>query len=749
MRFKSISLYFLIIFLSVTPVVMAEKAKEQRMDLNDVLKAGNLKSWHGWLMKNKPIIEEQNYSNLLTSKPVHLVVVPMEPDIALTIQNMLADRPKQKSDLVASENILLITYTIKYGEPLWWSPFGAFYFGRPNNPPDEFGLEMTLKAYLLNTSTKSLVSYPALSFTGNTSNRDTKLNELFDKIKSEAGKGRILKKARDLVIRVGRAIDGKEKGVDENIRRKIAMLEIKAFDAKLRQRGAEVLVDIIKIDEIENLLNLLDDEDRDVRSAVMKELNEKLQSSGINEEVRSLLVAVFKKALLDNSSYVREQATVGLGKIRLAEGLEPLRVAAKDEVISVRKAAAKSLGQIGNKKAVESLILLLDDKNSGVGKAASISLDRLGWEPPDMTMRLKYFFASDDKTDDLIALGEPAVTFLIEMLQSRDTGRIKKAAEVLGKMEDQRAVNPLLIVLASTDAKLQIAAAEALGKIGNPIAVIPLIASLKERNDSIRIAAINALAEIKDTRAAEPISQLLEAKNKEVRKVAYRALKRLNWQTDNINKKISAMFVAGDVDGIVKIGNSAVRPLIIMLADESEETRVKVIQILGLLGTDASSAIIPITASLQSKNEKEVIAAASALANIGEDTASRAIQNALESHKKTDKASLWLRYALAQLGGQREEHLRFFIDVLSSELGDTAVELISRLDLSSEEIQIFYNYLKDPDTIIRKRTTLILANVGGTTVVDKLWERLTEEDNEEIRKAIRQAIKKASKKDGK
>ena len=92
---------------------------------------------------------------------------------------------------------------------------------------------------------------------------------------------------------------------------------------------------------------------------------------------------------------------------------------------------------------------------------------------------------------------------------------------------------------------------------------------------------------------------------------------------------------------------------------------------------------------------------------------------------------------------QRENHFSCLIDALSSENGDTAVEVISQMDLERGEVEIISQFLRNPDPNTRKRTAVILANAGDSTVLDRLWERLTEEDNAEVRKAIREAIRKA------
>jgi HEAT repeat protein len=112
------------------------------------------------------------------------------------------------------------------------------------------------------------------------------------------------------------------------------------------------------------------------------------------------------------------------------------------------------------------------------------------------------------------------VNGLIKALRYRkDEGVRQAAAEVLGKIGDPRAVEPLIAALKDAEWRVRAAAAYALGKIKDPRAVEPLIAALK--NES-RAAAAYALGEIKDPRAVEPLIAAL--KDKDVRASAAEAL---------------------------------------------------------------------------------------------------------------------------------------------------------------------------------------------------------------------------------
>lgn len=68
-----------------------------------------------------------------------------------------------------------------------------------------------------------------------------------------------------------------------------------------------------------------------------------------------------------------------------------------------------------------------------------------------------------------------------------------KAALMLGKLRDQRAVDSLIEALEAPGFQTPVYAAEALGKIGDQRAIRPLLAALEASNDTFRQAALEAL----------------------------------------------------------------------------------------------------------------------------------------------------------------------------------------------------------------------------------------------------------------
>lgn len=144
-----------------------------------------------------------------------------------------------------------------------------------------------------------------------------------------------------------------------------------------------------------------------------------------------------------------------------------------------------------------------------------------------------------------------ATAAIIPALKDEDAEARQKAAEALGKIEDEAALEPLVLALRDTAkaVRKEVAGAvekrgwepsddaqkadylfaterwDELARLGKP-AVDPLIEGLKDDDKKVRQKAAAALGNIGDERAAEPLADALKDKEEDVRKAAQAALKR-------------------------------------------------------------------------------------------------------------------------------------------------------------------------------------------------------------------------------
>lgn len=108
---------------------------------------------------------------------------------------------------------------------------------------------------------------------------------------------------------------------------------------------------------------------------------------------------------------------------------------------------------------------------------------------------------------DLVAIGRPSVEILIEYLRDDDWVIREAAADLLGKIGDGRAVEPLVERLrVDEDTGVKELSIKALGLIGDSRPVELLVEAIPIR--PLRVFAVEALAKVKDAEALRPYADL-------------------------------------------------------------------------------------------------------------------------------------------------------------------------------------------------------------------------------------------------
>ena len=92
--------------------------------------------------------------------------------------------------------------------------------------------------------------------------------------------------------------------------------------------------------------------------------------------------------------------------------------------------------------------------------------------------------------------GDQAVRALIMTVKNEHEDPIARgrAALMLGKLRDLRALEPLVDALSAPGRTTPVYAAEALGKIGDPRAINPLLEALGSKSEQLQIAAAESLS---------------------------------------------------------------------------------------------------------------------------------------------------------------------------------------------------------------------------------------------------------------
>ena len=191
------------------------------------------------------------------------------------------------------------------------------------------------------------------------------------------------------------------------------------------------------------------------------------------------------------------------------------------------------------------------------------------------------------KWDDLLKLGEPAVQPLIQALSYtfRFFDQRESVAEVLGKIRDPAAVEPLIRALADqTNKILRFKAAEALGKIGDDRALDPLIYALHDNEAIVRVGAAESLGKLDLPKAIEPLKEALKDLDSLVRWQVANSLDKLRWTASNKEEQAYYLIASRRIFQVEQIGTPAIQPLIHTLRSFDETTAEAAISALANIG---------------------------------------------------------------------------------------------------------------------------------------------------------------------
>ena len=237
------------------------------------------------------------------------------------------------------------------------------------------------------------------------------------------------------------------------------------------------------------LIRALKDEDRNVREWSVLALVK------IGKAATEKLVF----ALESENDLVCWQAAAALGLINDTRAVSPLISTLGSMSSETRYWSAISLGYLNDGQAKEALLLALGDENRSVRAASGFALHSIE--------------------------RAAATDLLIQILQDGNNLRRLGAVEALTKINDSRAVDPLVRILGDNDSVVRSQAIDALGAMGRP-ASQALIQVLENGSELMKQGAAEALGEIKEERAIEPL--IVSFQIKDMRKIAVQALANIN-----------------------------------------------------------------------------------------------------------------------------------------------------------------------------------------------------------------------------
>jgi HEAT repeat protein len=238
----------------------------------------------------------------------------------------------------------------------------------------------------------------------------------------------------------------------------------------------------------------------------------------------------------------------------------------------------------------------------------------------------------------LAQIGKSAVTALLKAFEIDNSCDI---AKVLGKIKDERAVNPLVKVLLNnkTLSEKKVCAAEALGNLEDYRSVDALLEGLTHKDWQVRRSVTNALAKINDERAVAPLLETLNDNYSAVKKSAALAIGKLG-DKNVVGPLLAALrsplnnadVRQSIVDALCKLGHHAVEPLASVICNSNSSLQVYAIEVLGKISDSRStSALIPL---LQTNNRSVLLCTVKALEGIGDISALPYLKSFLENARQ-------------------------------------------------------------------------------------------------------------------
>jgi len=375
------------------------------------------------------------------------------------------------------------------------------------------------------------------------------------------------------------------------------------------------------------------------------------------------------------------------------------------------------------------------------------------------------------------------VDLLIEDLENKESDVRESAADALGRIVNEKAIEPLIRAL-TTDKEIDVrrSAAFALGRIGNERAIESLITALTtDKEVSVRRGAASVLGRIGSEKAIEPLIKVLTTdKEIDVRRSAAFALGSIGNEkaigslitvltTDKeIDVRKSAAFALGSIGNekaieslitvltidkeidvrksaayaLGRIGSErAIEPLIIALTTGKEsDVRWSAAYVLGIMGSER--AIEPLITALTTGKGIDVrVSAAEALGSIGSE---RGIEPLIAT-LATDKES-YVRVsaaeALGSIGSERaiEPLIKVLATDKESDVRRSAAFALGSIG-SEKAIELLVTALAaDKESDVRRSAAFILGTIGSEGVIEPLITALTTDKESGVRGSAAEAL---------
>jgi HEAT repeat protein len=394
----------------------------------------------------------------------------------------------------------------------------------------------------------------------------------------------------------------------------VLLVILQDSDAEVRHWAALILG---KMGNSAGSKSLISDLDTDARAAAIIALG-LIGDKAAGPRISQLLA--------DPDLIVRAEAARALGRFG-DKAMVPMLVQAllRETEPGVRVVICASLGVLGDPASVKTLRGFLDDPDELVRVQAAGAIYRLS-RSKDAEKLLREAASGPNvhfrnfAAWHLAATGDSDAVALLEgqLVHPEELARYG-AATALGEVRERSAVASLILSLSDSSPRVRAAAAAALGAIGDTSVKNQLREMLTDESGDVRSAAAAALLDLGDKDARWPLRSLLRS-NPVVAGFLIQIGDDTVWEVfDRALQDGDPQYreVAARIAGEIRRSN-AVRGLIPLLKDDSENVRELAIWALGLIGDpEAASAL----GQLLTTNDSVTNAlAAQALGRIGKQS---------------------------------------------------------------------------------------------------------------------------------
>ena len=240
------------------------------------------------------------------------------------------------------------------------------------------------------------------------------------------------------------------------------------------------------------------------------------------------------RLLVDEEARIRRRAALAIGRVGLADGVQPLVAVLADPDPEVRQMAAFALGLLGDLRARDPLVTALADASPLVQGSAAEALGLLGApSAADAVGRLASqivqsgAFAQVPGDEDDARRDTPSAAFRLALyalvrlkaypqvaaavLEQNGQPRVRwwPVAFALQRLEDKRALPALLTLAKDAHPYTRAFAVKGLAALRDRAALPVLMPLLSSGERSVLIETIRALGRIGDPAAAEPLLRLI------------------------------------------------------------------------------------------------------------------------------------------------------------------------------------------------------------------------------------------------